>query len=235
MNLRLRMLRLVMKLRSPAVVPPRAPRKAVWVDFGGVLTPPVEETLAYFCRRLGVEPPQLAAAMLTVARAHGTDDIMEPLDTPLVTEGEWAKQVERVLCDATGWSTSMSNFGAKWFSGRPPNAELVAYLRTLRARGCFLGLLSNMVPSFEPHWRVMVPPEGLFDDLVLSYRVGVRKPERAIYELAAGRAGLAPEDCVLVDDLEQNVEGARAAGWDAVHFTGTSQAIADLDRLLGMA
>src|SRR6266508_1436354 len=130
--------------------------KAVWSDFGGVLPPPVTETLLAFCGRVGAAPDELLPAMFAVAESYGSEDVMEPLDTPLLSEEEWARRVEEILYERFGVRADLSNFAEKWFADRPPNAAMVAYLRTLKERGWFVGMLSNMVPSFEPHWRVMV-------------------------------------------------------------------------------
>lgn len=206
--------------------------KAVWTDFGGVLTPPAIDSLRSFSELVGVAPEQLGTAMFAVAQSYGTDDPMEPLDTPLVDEAEWSRQVERELSARFGVEADLSGFSEKWFRDRPPNTAWLEHLRTLRERGLFVGMLSNMVPGFDPYWRRMAPPEGLFDDLVLSYQVGTRKPRREIFELAAERAGTAPGQCVLVDDLPPHCEGARAAGWQAVHFTSAEDAIPQLEALL---
>lgn len=58
----------------------------------------------------------------------------------------------------------------------------------------------------------------LFDDIVCSADVGVAKPEPRIYALAANRLGLAPGECVFIDDMERNVDAARAAGMQGVLF-----------------
>lgn len=205
--------------------------RAIWTDFGGVLTPPVSETMASFAARLGTTAELLHSAMEQVGRSLGTD-MMAPLDTPLLTEQQWARQVEQVLLAHHGVRTDLSNFGARWFEGRPANQHWVQFLLALRAAGWFVGMLSNMVPSWEEHWRRMVPASQLFDAVISSHQVGCRKPELAIFELAAARAGVAPDQCVLVDDLEANCIGARAAGWQAVHFQETSQAATELGRLL---
>ncbi len=193
-------------------------RLAVWTDFGGVLTPPVAETMADFGRLVGVDPVTFRAAMVAVGAAHGTD-MMAPLDIPLMTEQEWSREVERMLIGRWGVEVDLSNFASKWFADRPANAEWVACLRELRARGCFVGLLSNMVPTWESHWRAMVPAGELFDGIVFSYLEGCRKPGREIFDLAARRSVTPPSRCVLVDDLPGNCDGATAAGWHAVHFT----------------
>ncbi|MGH8922550.1 MAG: HAD family hydrolase [Actinomycetes bacterium] len=206
--------------------------RAVWTDFGGVLTPPVSHTLAVFCEPLGIVPATMLAAMRAVGNSYGTD-MMGPLDIPLLTEEQWARRVEQVLRSDHGVTVDLSNFADRWFTDRETNLTWLDTLRRLRAEDVFVGMLSNMVPSWDRHWRQMVPPQGLFDDVVLSFEVGHRKPDPGIFELAAKRAGLAPERCVLVDDLDKNCAGARALGWQAIHFTSTAEAITRLRELLG--
>jgi putative hydrolase of the HAD superfamily len=205
--------------------------KAVWTDFGGVLTPPVGETFSAFCTRTGLPPGPLLTAVATVTARYGTDDFMLPLDTPLVTEDEWLRQIAAEL-DAQGIEAPMISFADAWFDGRRTNVEWLAQLHRVRERGLFVGMLSNMPPAWEEHWRRMVPPEGVFDDVVNSAQVGCRKPDPEIFELAAARAGVPAAQCVLVDDLAKNCAGARAAGWQAIEFTGAAAAAEELDALL---
>jgi putative hydrolase of the HAD superfamily len=207
-------------------MPEKPNTPVIWCDFGGVLTAPATETLPVFCLRVGVDPPKLVGAMRVVAARYGTADIMEPLDTPMVAASDWAGEVEQVLA-AQGVTVHLDDFAAHWFAGRPANTELVDYLMSCKNNGLFVGMLSNMVPAFEPHWPRMVDP-AVFDDFVFSYRVGMRKPDRRIYNFAAGRAGARPADCLLIDDLPENCAGAREAGWSALEFTSTAE---DLPRL----
>ncbi|GAA2777143.1 HAD-IA family hydrolase [Saccharopolyspora taberi] len=205
---------------------------AVWTDFGGVLTPPIRTTLEQFCRRIGVGPGEMLAAMREVGRQFGTDT-MAPLDTPLVTEREWCRLVETALLDATGRPVDLSGFTAEWFRDRESNEPWAAELRRIRETGVLVGMLSNMPPGWDEHWRRMVPPEDLFDEVVLSFQVGHRKPERAMFDLAAERAGVEPGRCLLVDDLPENCAAAVEAGWAAIHFSDTESAIAELRGWLG--
>ncbi|MET8698623.1 HAD family phosphatase [Kitasatospora sp. NPDC058032] len=213
---------------SPATGLAAGTVSAVWTDFGGVLTPPVAEDTAVFCARQGMTPEQFQGAMRIVGERYGTDP-MGPLDTPLVTEDVWAAEVQAVLAEEYGVRTDLSGFADRWFGGRSGNPAWERWLRAAHGDGVFVGLLSNMPPAWDVHWRRMVPPEGLFDDLVMSFEVGSRKPEPEIFALAAERAGVDPARCVLVDDLEKNCAGARAAGWQAVHFTDAEQAIRRLE------
>jgi putative hydrolase of the HAD superfamily len=78
----------------------------------------------------------------------------------------------------------------------------------------------------------MLPVDELFDDVVDSAFVGVRKPDPAIYALTCQRLGAPPSECVLIDDVERNCDAARACGMEAVRFVDTAQAVGELDALL---
>ncbi|NYI04900.1 HAD family hydrolase [Allostreptomyces psammosilenae] len=208
--------------------------RAVWTDFGGVLTSSNDETTVAFCQRVGLRPDQWLDAVTKVTRTYGTTDPMEPLDTPMVSELDWARQVEQVLARDHGVEIDLGDPGEYWFTDRPVNTEWLQALRALRAEGVFVGLLSNMVPTWDRHWRRMVPPEGLFEGLVLSYEVGCRKPSKEIFEVAAGVAQVPPEQCLLVDDLARNCAGAEGAGWRAVEFTTAAEAIPQVAALTGI-
>jgi len=209
---------------------------AVWTDFGGVLTPPVNVTFHEFGDRVGVPPHALKEAMNRVGQAHGTDS-MGVLDIPLLDENEWAREVERELERSFGVVADLEDFGDRWFSGRPVNEAWVEHLADFRSHGAFVGLLSNLPPSWERHRRQMVD-DSFFDAIVCSHAVSCRKPEPEIFHIAAEQAGhtdaadQGPDSCVLVDDLEKNCTGAVAAGWQAIRFRDADQAAGEVEELL---
>ncbi|MFL1375916.1 MULTISPECIES: HAD family hydrolase [unclassified Nocardiopsis] len=207
---------------------------AVWTDFGGVLTPPIAETMQNFCARLDIDAHALLTVIGEVTESFGTDDYMEPIDTPIVTEAEWLDRIGVLLRERHGIDRRLTTLADDWFKDRETNRVWADYLEELRARGVFVGMLSNMVPTWDAHWRRMVDPAALFDDVVLSFEVGTRKPRADVFELAARRAGVPAERCLLVDDNERNCEGARAAGWHAVHFRDTAAAVAETAGLTGV-
>jgi putative hydrolase of the HAD superfamily len=168
-------------------------------------------------------------AMVAVAARNGTSDVMAPLDVPLITQEEWERQMEEALA-RLGSRADLTGFPALWFGGRPVNAAWLEVLERLRAGGVRLGLLSNMPPAWDAHWRAMVSPT-LFDHVVLSHEIGVRKPERGMFDHAASVAGVSPEECVLVDDLAANCRAAQEHGWSAVPFVDASNAAARLAAL----
>jgi HAD superfamily hydrolase (TIGR01509 family) len=74
----------------------------------------------------------------------------------------------------------------------------------------------------------------LFHGVVISAEVGLHKPQPEIFLLGAERAGVAAEECVFVDDLRENCEGAEAVGMTAVLHRGADTTVPELERLLGV-
>jgi putative hydrolase of the HAD superfamily len=114
------------------------------------------------------------------------------------------------------------------------SAAMADTVRQLRAAGYRTALLTNNAREWEPMWRSLIPVDELFDVVVDSSVVGLRKPDPAIYRLTCERLGLAPEECIFVDDLVCNVDAAAALGMDVVHCMNPTEA-ADVvaQRLLG--
>jgi putative hydrolase of the HAD superfamily len=79
----------------------------------------------------------------------------------------------------------------------------------------------------------MLPVDELFELVVDSAFVGLRKPDPAIYRLTCDRLGVAPERCLFVDDVEPNCAAARELGMTAVLFRSSEQAIAEVREALG--
>lgn len=111
------------------------------------------------------------------------------------------------------------------------NLDLVQYARGLRPR-YKVGLLSNV--SHGTMEQLITPNEQseLFDTVILSSDVHLIKPDPNIFTLAAEQLGLPPEECVMIDDREENCEGASRAGMHTVWFASNQQAIGELERLL---
>jgi putative hydrolase of the HAD superfamily len=112
---------------------------------------------------------------------------------------------------------------------------MLELLAELRDGGYRLALLTNNVREWEARWRAMLPVDELFEVVVDSAFVGVRKPDPAIYRLTCERLGVAPERCVFVDDVEVNCTAAAELGMAAVRFRDNAQAIAEIRAALGGA
>ena len=149
-----------------------------------------------------------------------------------ISEAEFRRRLERELGDGA----HLTGFREIYFEHLQPNRRMIDYMAGLRARGLRMALLTNNVREWEPLWRAKLPElDEVFEVVVDSAFVGMRKPERGIYELTLERlgGGLAGSDCVFVDDLEPNCETARSLGMTTVLYRSPEQAIAELEAILG--
>jgi FMN phosphatase YigB (HAD superfamily) len=111
------------------------------------------------------------------------------------------------------------------------NTSIIPLIAGLKSAGYGIGILSN---TCDAHWEVARERfsilDSMFDVQVLSFRVDATKPDQEIYDKAAEIAGCSTRELFFVDDLLENVEGARQAGVDAVLFTNTQSLADDLRR-----
>lgn len=102
------------------------------------------------------------------------------------------------------------------------NEPLLSLLRSLKT-DYKIGLLSNVGQDIIESLFRAEEQALLFDTVVLSSQVGMAKPSREIYELTAQRLGLAPEECLMIDDIDANVDGARLSGMRGITYTSVEQ------------
>jgi epoxide hydrolase-like predicted phosphatase len=119
----------------------------------------------------------------------------------------------------------------RMFAAVGPDKDVIAAVRSARNAGVRTGLISNSwgTSIYDPDAL-----EGMFDEIVISGDVGLHKPQPEIYKLAADRLGVAPEECVFVDDLRENVRGAEEVGMTAVFHRETAATVARLEELFGL-
>lgn len=210
----------------------RLPVRAVISDFGGVLTTPLMESFAAYQRHSGITPKALGEAMVAITeRAGGTHPLHE-LERGRITEDAFLRQLE----DELGDGVRLHEFREVYFNALDPNEEMIGLMRELREGGLRMALLTNNVREWEARWRSMLPDiDEIFEVVVDSAFVGMRKPEPEIYELTVERlgAGLRAEECVFVDDVEVNCDAARALGMRAVQFHHSGQARTEVEAALG--
>jgi putative hydrolase of the HAD superfamily len=206
--------------------------EALVSDFGGVLTSPLVEAFAALRSRADVDLADVGRAMARLAERAGAHPLFE-LETGRVPLATFLSDLSGALREETGRDVALDGFADAYFERLHPNEELIAYFRELRARGLRLALLTNNVREFEPRWRAKLPVDELFELVVDSAFVGMRKPDPEIYELTLSRLGLPAAACLFLDDLDVNVAAARALGMPAVHFRDTTQAIAEIEAALG--
>jgi putative hydrolase of the HAD superfamily len=201
--------------------------RAVISDFGGVLTTPLSAGFLAYQEEAGVSLEELGGAIGRAAEAYGEHPLYA-LERGEIAEAEFARRLEEQL--PVGFD--LARLRELYFERIDPNAAMIRYLGELRGRGLRTALLTNNVREWEPLWRAKLPElEEIFELVVDSAFVGMRKPERRIYELTLERlgGGLRAEECLFVDDLEVNCDGARALGMTAVRFEDAGQAIEELE------
>ena len=204
-------------------------RRALISDFGGVLTTPLQQGFLAYQEESGVSLEQLGRAMARAAADHGEHPLFV-LERGEIARRSFAGRWRRHLPDGFDLSRLM----ALYFEQIEPNPEMIDFVREVRGRGVRTALLTNNVREWESRWRSKLPEiDELFEVVVDSAFVGMRKPEPAIYELTVERLGVRAGECVFVDDLDINCEAARELGMAAVRFEESGQAIAELRSALG--
>jgi putative hydrolase of the HAD superfamily len=204
------------------------PARVLICDFGGVLSTPLEASFRYWSESSGVALEDLGRAITARAERDG-DHPLYRLERGELSEADFLQGIAAEL----GGDVDMSDFADRYFEHLDVNEELLAFVRERHAAGLRLAMCTNNVREWEPRWRAMLPIDELFEVVVDSAFVGVRKPEPRIYEIVLERLGVAGAECVFVDDFEVNCEGAREAGMRAVHFRDNAQALPELREALG--
>jgi putative hydrolase of the HAD superfamily len=208
--------------------------KALVVDYGGVLTSPLLDTTGTWLDSDGIDPESFKDAMRDwLGLSYGTDAGESPvhaLERGEVEVPDFERQLASQLKTLDGRPVEAEGLLTRMFSGFGREPAMTEALRHAKAAGLSTALLSNSWGLDYPreHW------DELFDVVVISGEVGMRKPEPGIYLRAAADLGLPPQRCVVVDDLTPNVRGAAAVGMVGVHHTDPEQTVLELEALFGV-
>ena len=156
------------------------------------------------------------------------------MTTPFVDQlsrGEMSSQqfFEIVVRD-TGFDGDFAEFARIWSDIFTPNEPMIALARRLKGRVTRL-ILSNTAAMHMDYVFSRFPIARELDGLVLSYEVGMLKPDPRIYELALQRFELQAERAVFIDDIPTNVDGARAVGLHGIHYQNPDQLRLELTKL----
>ncbi len=207
--------------------------RAVISDFGGVLTTPLFASFAALQDEIGIEAGALGRAMQRIAEREGEHPLFE-LERGRIRESDFLAALRRELAPEVGYEPELHRFSEIYFDALKVNEPMTEVMREARTRGHRMALLTNNIREWEPLWRAMIPLDEIFDVIVDSAFVGMRKPEREIYELTVERLGdgIRAPDCLFVDDVEANVDAARGLGMRTVHFQSNDQAIAEIEAAL---
>jgi epoxide hydrolase-like predicted phosphatase len=197
--------------------------KGLLVDFGGVLTTNVFDSFKAFCVKEGLDPQTVKRLFREDPEALGE---LRKLERGELTEEEFSERFGPMLgvSDTDGLVDRL-------FAGMGPDEAMVEAVKTAKRSGIRTGLISNSWGRGRYDREAF--PE-MFDGVVISGEVGLHKPEPEIFHLGASEIGLAPEECVFVDDLKENCDGAAAVGMSPILHRGADTTLPELERLLGL-
>jgi putative hydrolase of the HAD superfamily len=206
------------------------PIRAVISDFGGVLTTPLLKSFMAFQNETGIPSEALGRAMQRIAERDGAHPLFQ-LERGELTETRFLDLLRAALEPELGHRPEVHRFREIYFDALDPNERMIEQMWRLKRRGLRMAMLTNNVKEWEPFWRGMLPVDEIFELVVDSAFVGMRKPQPEIYELTVERLGdgITPADCLFIDDQDVNCDAARELGMTAVQFRDNEQAIAEID------
>ena len=199
--------------------------RGLLVDFGGVLTTNVFQSFREFSEREGLDPDHVKEKFRSDPEALG---LLRRLEKGEVDVDEF----EPAFAEAIGVPDS-GGLVERLFRGIGPDERMLDAVRVARRSGVRTGLISNSWGSGLEYDDALM--EELFDAVVISGDVGLHKPQPEIFELGASRIEVPAAECVFVDDLRENCEGAEAVGMTAVLHRGADTTLPRLEELLGVS
>ncbi|MFI7533112.1 HAD family hydrolase [Streptosporangium sp. NPDC049376] len=209
--------------------------RGVLIDWGGVLTVNMTEAITEWITVDRIDADHYHEVMRElVARAYdgvrdSEENLVHALERGEISGPDFERRLAALLVTLDGVPPVAEGLLTRMFAGFRRVESMYGMLREARAAGVRTCLLSNS-------WANEYPREGweeVFDAVVISGEVGMRKPEPGIFEHALGALNLTGPECVFVDDAEVNVAAARALGIVGLHHRDPEPTIAELERLLG--
>lgn len=205
--------------------------RAVLFDFGGVFTDSPFVALDRLGEKLGADP-QVLREVIFGPYHEDTDHPWHRLERGEISL-QVARQEIRTLGAARGVDVDPLQLFAMMDGGTAREA-LVERVRRLRDAGLRTALVTNNAHEFREGWRGLLPVDELFELVIDSSEVGIRKPDPRIFQLTLERLGaIAPEEAMFLDDIASNIDAARKLGLRGVLVEpDPSSALAALDTLL---
>ena len=197
--------------------------RGLLVDFGGVLTTNVFHSFRRFCEREGLDPDRVKQVF--------REDRDALVDLRRLERGELSEDEFGERFGARLGVDDRRDLVNRLFGEMGPDHAMIEAVKAARGAGVRTGLVSNSWGAGRYDRSVL---SELFDGVVISGEVGLHKPQPEIYELAAERVEVPPAECVFVDDLRENCEGAEAVGITAVLHRGADSTLPELEELLGV-
>jgi putative hydrolase of the HAD superfamily len=200
--------------------------KGLILDFGGVVTTDFQAAVAAFSVREGLDA---GAFVRAIGQTTEGREAVAAVECGQISQRDFEVTLGRMLgLDDRGLLTKAT-------ADLRPRPGVIALVRRARARGMRVAVLSNSwgTGDYDPYDGYEL--DELFDAVVISDRVGLRKPSPRVYRLTAAELALQPEECLFVDDSKHNLPAARELGMGTLHFTGADAEVREIERLIGIA
>lgn len=208
--------------------------RSLIVDFGGVLTTPLEDAMVHFADSHGIELQDLVRVAL--AAYHGEemynpDSLVVRFEKGQISDSEFALAFAQRLTEASGQQVEAEGLLHRLLGSLRLEDEMFEMLRCARGAGIKTALLSNS-------WGLELYPRDLLAEtcevIVISGEVGMRKPDAEIFTFTTDKLGLEPQECIFVDDHPGHLKTARDVGMETVLHKSPAETIAELETLLEM-
>ena len=216
------------------MTPPPSGLRALVVDWGGVLTEPLDTALAAWAEIDGLDLDGYVAVMREWLGPHqgelAQDNPVAALERGEIEVPDFEAQLARRLSEHSDSEIAADGLLQRMFDQFEHAPAMAGLVLRARRAGLLTGLLSNS-------WGNEYPREGwdeMFDAIVISGEVGMRKPDREIFDHVLRLLGVEPRQTVFVDDLEHNVRAAEEFGLVGVHHTSYDTTAGELERLFGL-
>ncbi|MGZ4103833.1 MAG: HAD family hydrolase [Actinomycetota bacterium] len=194
------------------------------------MTSPVFDSFAAFCTYEQIDPEVFKRVMAVTGRTP--DSPFALVEKGAITEDEFDVAVAKLLGDACGHAIAAQGLKQRMFAKVVPDEAMWDAVRAARAAGIRTALLSN---SWGGRDYPLEQLREIFDEIVISGLVGMRKPDADIYRFTASKVEVPTDACVFVDDFSVNVEGAEAVGMEGILHRDTTATIERLEQMLSIS
>jgi epoxide hydrolase-like predicted phosphatase len=222
--------------RTPAKYHRTVELRGVITDWGGVLTNPIAESVNAWLEADGIDRDSYVTVMRQwVSQAYGSQESESPihaLERGESTHAEFELALGSQLKLIGGGPVPVDGLLTRMWAGSRRDQEMLDLFRRLKAAGVPTGLLSNSWGSDYGYPRELFPE--MFNVVVISAEVGMRKPEPRIFLHVAGLLGLEPGECVFIDDIQQNITVAEELGFTGILHTDAASTALRVSELLGI-
>jgi putative hydrolase of the HAD superfamily len=211
--------------------------EAVIFDYGGVISSPFLRDIGSFEEQMGYPPGSVHLLMFGDSHGHPEREAdlhdFHRLEMGTLSLQDYLLGLVRRAPEIVGKPIDFVAY-QEFTRSTPVSVHwpVVQRIQRLHTDGVRLGLLTNNVKEFGATWRSTFPAAELFQVIVDSCEVGMRKPDPRIYELTCEQLGVAPTAAVFIDDNVDNIDAANALGIETVHFGEPLDALVELDAIL---